>query len=86
MSNTDPLQPYQYVSAWYNITLTAALLVVDAVVITRTRGRIDLPSKFLIALYTLSFLLQSFIWVRWLINPKKEKIDLYFTVPNSISL
>jgi hypothetical protein len=41
--------------------------VADVVVITRTRGRIDLPSKFVIALYTLSFLFQSFIWTRWLI-------------------
>ena len=67
MSETEFLHPYQHVCAWYNIFLTAALLVADVVVITRTRGRIDLPSKFVVALYTLSFLFQSFIWVRWLI-------------------
>ena len=84
MSETDTLHPYQQVCAWYNICLTAVLLVIDMVVIKRTRGRIDMPSKFVIALYTLSFLLQSLIWIRWLINPNKE--DIAFTVLNSISL
>jgi hypothetical protein len=67
MSETEFLHPYQHVCAWYNIFLTAALLVADVVVITRTHGRIDLPSKFVVALYTLSFVFESFIWGRWLI-------------------
>lgn len=88
MSESEFLNTYQHVCAWYNISLTVALLVADVVVITRTRGRIDLPSKFVIALYTLSFLLQSFIWARWLIiNSKKDKEDIiFFTVMNSLSL
>lgn len=86
MSETDYLHPYERVCAWYNISLTVVLLVVDVMVITRTRGRIDLPSKFVIALYTLSFLLQSFIWGRWLaINSKEDELDIIFIVMNSLS-
>ena len=83
---------YSVISAWYNLALTSILIAVEIALYIKIKGRMDIPSKVVIGIYTLAFLFESFIWIRYLANynrqddSDREQIDVTFAVMNQISI